>query len=640
MAKERIKYRPIGVRGFTAGDLQLSLADVQAKASMFDNINKKLDSIQQFALEQYGEDKAQEGMVYGAENAPSVSEFLNANAEDRESLLPGNKSTTYGKSARNTALSILSNQVLITSSQQFAKAEVEATKNNTSPEEYLSQLNDIIEGSTEALMDVSPDAAIKLNAQLSTKANTYYLSYSDRMIKEWNIRDQANSVGFITQSIDEVAKLIRGPNTYTDQTGDEQDLSIDMKFNIGRVNLENFLLEKNFKADKIKTYLEKYDTAVLAAKSDFILGMTNMDDFNGKELLFYHEVENGTFFGASKEVTNDMDVETNNELLLAKEIWDNSSETERSKILGDITAKITQLNNIKTIEEDIVKSATENALLKSEVGLIKALKSGNLTEAGNFLAIIEDLDASKFLSYSEMLGFDKTKIGQTTPGLVPFLEKEIFYRRISADKIFKYVNGAEQIDFNSDGIPDLLSMTDAVTLSEKWATSQDKDVQDAIRIAAAKLLKSREPEMVAASNAYNDRLDLQLYNDVVAQLISSKLENKDFNALSEVNKLIDDTKSSKLNQDLQSALSSMEKYSEYLEERTVTINDKQVTLPTFSPDLEISDLRKWYNFIKAQEQYPKLKNKKIQLPSLTDYTAIEILINEIIDIKGQINGSK
>ena len=36
-----------------------------------------------------------------------------------------------------------------------------------------------------------------------------------------------------------------------------------------------------------------------------------MESFNNKEILFYHEVENGTFFGASKEVTNEMDVETN-----------------------------------------------------------------------------------------------------------------------------------------------------------------------------------------------------------------------------------------------------------------------------------------------------------------------------------------
>ena len=640
MAKERIKYRSIGVRGFTAGDLQLSYADVQAKASMFDNINKKIDSIQQFALEQYAQDKAQEGIVYGAENAPNVEEFLKANAEDRESLLPGNKSTTFGKSARNTALSILSNQVLISSSQQFAKAEMEATKNNTSPEEYLTQLNEIIEGSTEALMDVSPEAAIKLNAQLSTKANTYYLSYSDRMIKEWNLRDQAASVGFITQSIEDVSKLIKGPNTYKDQNGEDQDLTIDMKFNIGRLNLETFLLEKNFKSDKVKTYLDLYDKAVLAAKSDFILGMTNMESFNNKEILFYHEVENGTFFGASKEVTNEMDVETNNELLIAKEIWDNASETERTKILGDLNAKISQLDGIRKIENDIVQSKSDEILLRSEVGIIKALKAGNLVEAGNFLAIIETLDASKFLTYSEMMGFDKDKIGSTTPGLVAFLEKEIFYRRISADKIFSYVGGQETIDFNNDGVMDVLSLTDAVTLSEKWATSQEADVQDAIKIAAAKILKSREPEMVAASNAYNDRLDLQLYNNVVAQLISNKLQNKDFNALTEVNRLIDETKSNALQQDLNSAFSSMEKYSEYLTERTVRINDADVTLPNFSPDLPVSDLRKWYKFIKAQEQFATIKKKQIALPSITDYAAIELLIKEIIDIKGQIDGSK
>ena len=70
-----------------------------------------------------------------------------------------------------------------------------------------------------------------------------------------------------------------------------------------------------------------------------------------------------------------------------------------------------------------------------------------------------------------------------------------------------------------------MSLTDAVTLC-RWATSQEADVQDAIRIAAAKILKSREPEMVAASNAYNE-IDLQLYNNVVAELYQTNYQNKD-----------------------------------------------------------------------------------------------------------------
>ena len=166
MAKERLRYKSSTIKGFSAGELQLSFADVRQKASMFDNLNKKLDSINDFAVKQLGEQKAQEGMMYGAENAPTVKQFLDANPDEREELLPGDKITTFGKSARNTALSILSNQVLMNSQKLFSDAELNAVKNNLKPDEYMAQLNGIIEGSVEALMEVSPEAAIKLNAQL------------------------------------------------------------------------------------------------------------------------------------------------------------------------------------------------------------------------------------------------------------------------------------------------------------------------------------------------------------------------------------------------------------------------------------------------------------------------------------------
>ena len=48
---------------------------------------------------------------------------------------------------------------------------------------------------------------LQLNAQLSTKANTYYLSYSDRMIKEWNLRDTSSICKFYWgQSIEDVSR--------------------------------------------------------------------------------------------------------------------------------------------------------------------------------------------------------------------------------------------------------------------------------------------------------------------------------------------------------------------------------------------------------------------------------------------------
>lgn len=637
MAKERLRYKSSTIKGFSAGELQLSFADVRQKASMFDNLNKKLDSINDFAVKQLGEQKAQEGMMYGAENAPTVKQFLDANPDEREELLPGDKITTFGKSARNTALSILSNQVLMNSQKLFSDAELNAVKNNLKPDEYMAQLNGIIEGSVEALMEVSPEAAIKLNAQLSTKANTYYLSYSDRAIKEWNIADKAGSVGFITSSIDDVGKLIQGPDTYTDIEGVEQELTIDMKFNLGRQSLEKFMLEKRFKATEMKTYLDKYDKAVLAAKSDFVLSLTNLPEYNNKEYEFYKQVENGTFYGVTKTLNDDFELpmENQKELLMAKQIWENSSETEKTKILTDISSKITQLSNLKNIKENAVNAANKEALLRSEVGFIDAMKKNDLVGAGNFLAIISTLDANKYETYSKSLGYEPGKIGVSTPGLKDTLEKEIFYGRIGADEIFKYVEGKGK-DYIDDGQTDYLRLDEALELAKTWTTSQDTDVQTAISIAKAKILKSREPELLSSSQRISDRNDLRLYNQVVAEILTSKLNDKTFNASATIENLIKKTKTNQLNMEFSATMKSLTD----LQLTTfpgIVINGSTIDLPTPSKDMTVTDVKNWKSFVLTQKAINNKKKRTLQLPNHPlDYTKVITILTELETLMEQI----
>lgn len=637
MAKERLRYKSSTIKGFSAGELQLSFADVKQKASMFDNLNKKLDSISDFAIKQLGEQKAEEGMIYGAENAPSVEQFLKANPDEREELLPGNKTTTFGKSARNTALSILSNQVLMNSQKLFSDAELEAVKNNLKPDEYMKQLNGIIEGSVEALMEVSPEAAIKLNAQLSTKANTYYLSYSDRAIKDWNMADKAGSIGFITSSIDDVSKLIHGPDTYIDQKGIEQELSIDMKFAFGRQSLEKFMLEKKFKATEMKTYLEKYDTAVLAAKSDFVLSLTNLPEYNNKEYEFYKQVENGTFYGVTKTLNDDFELpmENQKELLMAKEIWEKSSETEKTKILTDISSKITQLSNLKNIQENAVNNANKEALLRSEVGFINAMKKGDLTGANNFLAIISTLDADKYETYSKSLGYEPGKIGVSTPGLKDTLEKEIFYGRIGAEEIFKYVEGKGK-DYIDDGQIDYLRLDEALELANTWTTSQDADVKTAINIAKAKILKSREPELLSSSQRISDRNDLRLYNQVVAEILTSKLNDKTFNASATIDNLIEKTKTNQLNIEFNATMKSLTDL-QLTEFPGIIINGSTIDLPSPSKNMTVTDVKNWKSFVLTQKAINNKKKRTLQLPNHPlDYTKVITILGELETLMEQI----
>jgi hypothetical protein len=136
MAKERIKYR---------GNLQSgAMVNVQfpqfkVMAAGMDDLSRKLDIVNDFALKKLDKQMLDEGTKYAAENPVSVDQFLNANPAEKNKLIQGNKNTTYGQAIRVNQLNLLTSQITMKAQKDFSDLKTQAYASNMDLETFTAQ---------------------------------------------------------------------------------------------------------------------------------------------------------------------------------------------------------------------------------------------------------------------------------------------------------------------------------------------------------------------------------------------------------------------------------------------------------------------------------------------------------------------
>ena len=273
MAKERIKYR---------GNLQSgAMVNVQfpqfkVMAAGMDDLSRKLDIVNDFALKKLDKQMLDEGTKYAAENPVSVDQFLNANPAEKNKLIQGNKNTTYGQAIRVNQLNLLTSQITMKAQKDFSDLKTQAYVSNMDLETYTAQLNAIVEGYTESLLDVDGEASIVANAKLASTANTYLTSYSDKLLKDHRNMQDAIVLGYSNDTLDLIPDIIKGGaeqgfldsegNALLDQDGKEIKLTLDELLKRKKEIIEAELVANNISPEKLLQWSKDWDARVIREK--------------------------------------------------------------------------------------------------------------------------------------------------------------------------------------------------------------------------------------------------------------------------------------------------------------------------------------------------------------------------------------
>ena len=599
--------------GFRASDIQLSFANYRAQADVAGEIIKRIDTVSDFALKKVNEQKVEEGTKYGVENAPTLKQVLETDAEDRKELFKDDK-TIFNKAARAAQMGFIINEMTISAHRDFANAEIEANENNQSQTMYLQTLSNIKDEYVKLVSSISPDLAVELDAKLATKANTYYTSYIDKKIKENATQTKVLAMGFVTQELNDLEKIFSETNNYVDSdTGQQVYVSVENKILAKRKNLNNFIAKQKFTVAEATTILNNFDKAATRIKTDYVVNFVNTyakGRTGGYNLYLKMSQPDAKIISDKKQkegLATDDDIIYFEKAAMVQEILMTSDENVKQEILKSLKASLDDREGVIKSADDAINLEYDKVYKQASIDFIDAYESRDTAKMNEALGVIKIAKPDKYESYAKgITGFDLSTNPSTisTPGLVDELQLKINLGEIKDfSDILKYNGtGFETLD----GQKFVLSPGDTNKLLGDFKTLQDKDMQDGLKLAKELLLEGVEPQILRLSTKVQDLEKLKKYNMVVADLVRAKRSGQRIDIDSFVKKTVDDA-NKKIEEDKKAkAVEGLSEYSAFSELTYTNAAGKEIQLPPLDENLTSEGAMKYHAFFTYYKNNLKL----------------------------------
>ncbi|ADD94634.1 hypothetical protein [uncultured phage MedDCM-OCT-S08-C582] len=310
MARERKTYPGGLVRG--AAIPSISFPQFQVAQAGMDSLNNKLNQLNNFALKKVDKEMEDAGIKYAAENPVSTDQFLDANPDEKNKLIEGKKGTTYGNAIRATQLSLLTSQITMRASNDFANLKTLAYAKDMDLETFTTELNAIVNGYSDSLLEVDGEASIVANAKLATTANTYLTSYSDKLLKDYKNMKDATVLIYSNETLELIPDIIKGGAEQSingpdnkpliGEDGNEIKLSLDDILKLRKEEKQQELIVNGISKADLLAWSKNWDARVIREKANFLFSEYVDTPFNYKNGTkhannIYKQVQNGNFGG-------------------------------------------------------------------------------------------------------------------------------------------------------------------------------------------------------------------------------------------------------------------------------------------------------------------------------------------------------
>jgi len=273
MAERLPRYRPLGVSIASVPSVDFTQA-AQIEARGTQQLAAALDKMSQFAFAKAGEFAAEEGIRYGAENAPTMEQIELAKSEGRDvlDLVPGDRFTTYGQAARKAALQMISDNTEIEARNIIAQLKIEASNSDLSMPEFRDQLDAVIDGYGENLKEIDPLIANKFKASVAAVANSALVSHAGKLQAKAKDRQEVAALAGMDQIVQSsIQDAIDAGSVINEQTG--EFTSIQMRIQHERNNIIKFGMavgDKTLVNQKLKEFDNKVNELLVGEVVDYV----------------------------------------------------------------------------------------------------------------------------------------------------------------------------------------------------------------------------------------------------------------------------------------------------------------------------------------------------------------------------------
>ena len=498
---ERARYRS---KGLSTRVPTLSFAAEKAMSQSNQQIRSMVNQMSEIFFKDAVNTATVKGAEYGALNAPTAQQIKDASTFGFDITLPGDQDTIFGKAARKSSLAIATDEMEYQAKVNMNAVLLNAQNNNSDPREVAKELDSISNGFASVLDNESPTSAKKMRASLGIYSNAAWNSYTSKYIekakKEMLAKFEKNKQILTTEVL---PKVIETATPLSQGTLQKPGMS-KTYINIFKRDLLS-KIPPGASRETIEDIANDFDKSV---QSQSVTIFRNSILTNPNKNSIYEKIKKGNIKDLPIAIQNAWNLSDDKEKLIkiagdaiARDYNDQDREVKRKKLILD--------QNILKIDKSIgnvliaMRDGATPDLIENFDQLVQQMQRLDPNKALELLKVKEENSNFNFAITSNQI-------------VVSAIKKKLLF----ADTTLT------QAELNKDLARGALSFKDYQNFSEKLETRLDKDFNNALKEARARIGLPISGFMVSASDKkYN------LLSSVEEAMRIERRINPEFNAI-------------------------------------------------------------------------------------------------------------
>ena len=378
-------------QNFTTRVPRVDFTAQQVQARGLSELSANLDRLSNFFLQQAEQKAKIEGAEYGALNAPTRQQLEDARNDGTDIELVGDKTTVFGRAARQVALETAENEITYLAKREISSIVVNAKQLNAEPAALADAIDTAIAGYGSALDETEPALARAFRAKVGIYGNAEYETYTKQFLTDAKAQRRAQFAAGVDLELDGLGALFSAGGPQGDD-GEAVDLSEILK--VTKRNLLNEAVNKHFYSlAETEALADRFDKAVQDAARGQITATVIEADNPYVAFLFIKSNNKGIDAGTRAALDNLTPENRKLAIQEARQAW-----------LDTVADENTQRDIAQKAEDDEIKELEQN--INAALFLAKGQPDRSISQFKLFVNRLAQIDAKKANEYKEMLQTD------------------------------------------------------------------------------------------------------------------------------------------------------------------------------------------------------------------------------------------
>ena len=463
----------------------------KAQASMFSDLETRLNTITKFALQKGTEAALDRAEDFVASNPLTYNKVVDLSKEEKEDLIPS-KNNAYAKKVRELQSNALSLDIEVKAKMAITNLELKYKKQQAETGTidsvaYDNEVSAVINGYTDAMAGINIGEANKLQASLNLSGSASYKSILENEITTIKAKriNEAETLAII-DSLDNVKLIEQHGLTVLSVNPDRPDAAPI------ETNVDDIIRERR---------KQTYDNLLSAGspkteeliKEDIEAEKEAYSNYIKKSFIDTDPINIKDTYAIADNITNEKNRFNGNKKLL--DVWNTLGDKEKRKIIE--SAEKWEKDKINEIEakEKVVAERLDGTIQESVSNYYEAIANNNINKAQQ---IVDDMEL--FTGKGLLLG-DKlykevsqdliaAKLDVTTdPTILQNLTEKIIFGTANYEDISIARNNRQ------------ITSADTISLREKFITTNEAFINKKLQTIAA------DDGIVLAEEQFNNLLD-------------------------------------------------------------------------------------------------------------------------------------